>query len=360
VGGDAVADFGTFKINDVIMHGIPKARREEKGTVLPDLTDAAIDLQPQDRSYLNLRMRTTLGGYARPVVESDDEDCPTPALVKGLLNGTEDLVASSRAIAQLMHEKQAGISSPGLLLVVEGELDGDKALLIAKIEHEQGMRVELTENAAGQRVFEAEFLKNLIFGQNTKVFKVGVFSDVDESDRLRGHVVDIQQQSHGVALFFVNRVLGCEFTQRADVLTERFKRTAEKWINTQISDPERQATYEIAILSELKKPSATIAVGGFAQEHIADADERESFLSVMESAGLPKAPMPKDTALIESSIRRVKIQTKRNATILVPPDMKDDGSLTIEDRDDDNRAQITILDEISSMGGASGRKSASS
>jgi hypothetical protein len=49
---DPVPDFGTFKIKKVIMHRVPKARRDEKATVLPELSEAPIELEAKDRSYL--------------------------------------------------------------------------------------------------------------------------------------------------------------------------------------------------------------------------------------------------------------------------------------------------------------------
>ena len=342
------------------MHRVPKARRDEKATVQPELSEAPIELEAKDKSYLDLRMRATLGGYARPVVESPDEDSPTPELVKGLLTGGKDLVAASREIAMRLHERQPSVSSEGLLLVIEGTLDGKKAVLISKIEHEQGMRVEPSTTKDGKRTFKAQYLRDLIFSQSTKVYKVGVFTGTDEAKLLRGYVVDVQQTAHGAAHFFVHTVLGCVFTQRPDVLTEKFKTTAEKWINKQIKDPEKKATYEIALLADLQSPKKTLSVSSFAQQHIADSDDRDSFLSSMQSAGVPKTSMPKDTALIAGSIRRFKVQTKRNATIMVPPEMYADGTLSILDRDDDARSEITVIDEISGMSGASGRPENSS
>jgi hypothetical protein len=168
-------------------------------------------------------------------------------------------------------------------------------------------------------------------------------------------VVDEQQSAHGVAEFFVNDFLGCQFTQRADMLTEKVFRTTEKWIRKSVADPELQAEYEIALLAEMQSAKNQISVEAFAQNHIRSEDDRMSFQAALESAGVPTSPITKDLALISSSIRRVKVDTRRNATVLVPPEMHEDGTFKITDLND-GRSEITIVDEIRSMSGASGQK----
>lgn len=53
----------------------------------------------------------------------------------------------------------------------------------------------------------------------------------------------------------------------------------------------------------------------------------------------------------------MKVQTLRGATVLVPPDMYEDGALTVEELDDGLSA-VTITDHITAMTGAGGPKPA--
>ena len=52
----------------------------------------------------------------------------------------------------------------------------------------------------------------------------------------------------------------------------------------------------------------------------------------------------------------MKFQTGRGATVLVPPTMYEDGSVSVEGTDESENSQITITDKISSISGAGGPK----
>lgn len=351
-----MADFSSFSIDQVIMHHVPQATKNNKATSLPVYSEAVIDLDPRELTYLNGRMRGTLGGYARPVVEDQPAGSPVPGLVRELLADPSLLVQNSIAITQRLHETQPAISPVGLALVVLGKVGSEAAVLISKVEHEQGMRVDQTQNAEGLRTYKAEYLNDLIFGQKTRVFKSGVFlASALQRRLLRGHVVDEQQGSHGVAEFFVSDCLGCTFTQRADVLTEKLFKATEKWIRKSVPDPELQAEYEIALLAEMQSSKKKLSTALFAQDHIKTEDDRISFLAAVEAAGVPGSPINKDITLISSSIKRIKVDTQRNATVLVPPEMYQDGTFQITHLDDGN-SEIVVVDEIKGMSGASGQR----
>lgn len=351
-------DFGTLTISEVILHRVPSGRRDDTGPDEIDYSEAPIALGTLDRGFIELRLRETLGGMARPVVEDKEVDSTSPKLIHGLLANTGDIVADSAELARSLHRKQKWMSSVGLVMVLRGSVDKESCLIVAKMEHEEGMRVQAT-TVNGKRTYKAEYLKDLILGQGTKVFKIGVFaaSGVTESGALRGHVVDVQQGGGGVADYFVE-FLGCQFTQRSDVQTEQFFKTTQSFIaRSTRGEPETTAEYEIALLSEMQNQARRISPEHFAQRHI-KAEHRDEYLSKIQAAGLPVRGFTKDTGLVSSSIRRVKIQTGRGATVLVPPPMYEDGSVTVQATDEPESSQIIITDKISSISGASGPKRA--
>lgn len=349
-----MADFGTFTINQIIMHHVPRAGLGDRSAAPIQLSEAPVEVAQQDRIYIQSRMRKALAsGYARPVVEAPDEGSPTPALVKDLLRKKGDLVASSQAVAQRLRDCQPGISPDGLLVMVVGTLaTTTRCVLIAKVEHEEGVRVQQA-TVSGKLTYKTEYLKDLIFGAGTRVFKVGVFAEVDAHEMLRGHVVDTQQTQHGIASFFRGGVLGCQFLERADVLTQRFLDATEKWIK-RVTDPERQARYEVALLAEIQSAAKSISVPAFASQHL-EPEDQDFFLSAMEGADV-RGIVPKDTSLVGSRIRRVKVQTVRNASVFVPTEMYEDGSVTISRDAETNISDIHLRDEVRSVTGASGPK----
>lgn len=345
-------DFGTFTIKTSIMHHVPRKARQGDPSSLVTLSEAVITLTTLDAAYLERRIKTTLGGYARPVIEDSSLGSPTPTLAKELIGGAESLVAHSQVIANTLHQSQPWMSPEGLLLVCQGSLSGANCVLIAKVEHEEGVRVEQTRNADNKLTYKAEYLRDLIFGEGTEVFKVGIFSQVADDGRLTGYVVDDQQGRHGVAGFFLNDVLGCQFLERPDVNTQTFFKTAEKWIAS-LNDPEKSARYEVALIAELQSTKVNLNVGSFARNHL-DPEDRDSFIVEAAKAGVSASPIYKDVTLVLSQIKRVKVQTLRNASVFAPPEMLDDGSFSIVTNELTKISEIVIRDEVKSISGASG------
>jgi hypothetical protein len=348
-------DVGTLTITEVILHRVPQGKRNEEAPDAIDYSEAPIQLGNLDRGFIELRLRETLGGRARPVIEDTDEPSSTPDSIRGLLDGTGDLVKDSAELAQALHSKQKWMSSVGLVMVLRGKVDGEACLIIAKMEHEEGMRVQSTV-VNGKRTYKAEYLKDLILGQGTQVFKVGIFaaSGAQPGASLRGDVVDVQQGGGLVAEYFVE-FLGCKFVQRSDVQTQQFFKTTQSYINQATKgDPETTAEYEIALLSEMQNRAQNISPEQFAKRHM-KPEHQDPYLAKVTAAGLPVRGFNKNTSLVSSSIRRVKFQTGRGATVLVPPLMYEDGSVSVENEDEED-ATISIRDKITGISGASGPK----
>lgn len=351
-------DHGSFQIGDVIMHAVPGGRLRPSTTVDVVLADVPIELDSNSKSYLESRIRVMLTTYARPVVEDFSIPSDTPRLVKDMLSERGDIVAHSQNIAKTLHAVQSPSAPEGLLLFIRGTLSNRPCCVIAKIEREEGIKVELVKREDKKVTFSTQYLKDLIFGQATEVYKIGAFHDVESDDRLIGHAADAQQSSRGVATYFLERVLGCRFAEASDVATQRFYKSIQKYIGT-VTDPVKAARYEVALLSEMQSQRTNLSVNSFARAHI-DLDDRETFRKLLEREGVVNAPFTKDVTLIESSIVRVKIQTSRHATVLAPPDMYHDGSLTITRSDGSEVSQILISDRVTSFSGASGKLNARS
>jgi hypothetical protein len=352
--GDEMTDFGSFKITEVIMHQIPGGR-DDAGQGI-DYSEAPIELRAVDRGFIEGQLRKTLGGYARPVVEDEDEESPTPEIVRELLSDAGDLVRDSSTLADEIVNRQKWVSPSGLLMVIRGTVDAGDCLVIAKMEHQEGMRVQRAETADGKKTFRAEYLRELILGENTKVFKAGAFAAADAArgTALTGQVVDDQQGGGHVAGYFVG-FLGCKFTEKPDVLTEKLFKETQRFIRRVTkNDPELAAEYEIALLAEMQNQGRRVSAQRFANTHL-QPEHRDDYIARVREAGVPAREFSKDITLIAASIRRLKVQTGRGATVFVPPEMYEDGSVTVEQLDGED-SQITVTDRITGMTGASGPK----
>ncbi|WP_328859298.1 nucleoid-associated protein [Williamsia herbipolensis] len=336
------------------MHPIPKGRATEASEAIL-YSEAPISLNEDDRTFIQRRLRQSLAGYSRPVVEDPHLASGVPAMIKELLTSSENLVAHSCKIAESLYKEQKAVSPGGLVMTVVGTVSSRRCLVIAKMEHQEGMRVEQATNDDGQRTYKAEHLRDLILGDGTRVFKVGAFSARD-ADSFDGYVVDDQQRFGGVAEYFVS-FLGCQFREQADVQTETFLTAAQKFITQRTrNDPEANAQYEIALLAEMQSGSKMIRSEDFAAAHLR-AEDQDLFLGVLRDEGLPTKSFSKDTALIKAKIRRLRITTERGADVYAPPEMFQDGSLSVE-RQDGDTSLIQLRDTVKQMGGASGKRQA--
>lgn len=335
------------------MHPVPNGQGSEDESQL-EYSEAPIELNAEDGAFIQRRLRQSLSRYARPVVEDKDVASQVPEMVRELLVSSNSLIEHSRVIARNLYLKQKWSSPGGLVMTVIGEHTGVRCVVIAKMEHQEGMRVEQTKNAQGLRTYKAEHLKDLILGDGTRVFKLGLFS-ASGQDLLDGHVVDDQQRFGGVADYFIE-FLGCRFRQKPDVVTERFFKTAQKFIsNRSQGDPEKNATYEIALLAEMQSSSTAIQPEQFAADHL-EEDDQDLFLQNLHDAGVPTNSFRKDNTLVKSKIRRMRITTDRGADVYAPPEMHADGSVAIESSND-GPSIITVRDNVKRISGASGKRS---
>lgn len=345
-------DYGRLVVGDVIMHSIARPPGQTGGTATVRYSEAPLEWESVDRGFLQQKLRSALAS-ARQVREVVEEECPTPDLIRRHFAGGGDLIADSRVIADRVVAAQRWNSSDGLLMLVEATLPGERCLVVTKLEHEQGMQIVQVSNAAGLRTYRAQYLRDLILGQGTKVFKIGAFPESGAaSTLLEGDVVD--EQNRGVAWYFRLKVLGCDFLEQADVLTQRFFTVAQRWIN-QRKDPEKRARYEMALLTEMQSASTSLSTARFAEQHV-DRDEADEFIATMGQNAVPARNFAKDVKHIAGEIRRVKVQTRRGATVFVPPEMYDDGSFEVSRDEVGGSSTLSIHDEVLSMKGASGRR----
>jgi hypothetical protein len=347
--------YAGLAIKSVVMHQI--VRKSSASDASPVLSDVAAPLDDANRAFIQEQIRKTLGSYARPIVE-DEGTSPVPEVVRGYLANPEtDPLVLSQELAKRLQDVQHTMSPGGIFVVAEASLDGMRAMLIAKLEHEQGVRASPTQLADGHTTFGIELLKDLLFTTGSKVFKVALFvAEKSSQNALSGVVVDRQMAGSSVAHFFLSTFLGCKFAERADLLTQRFHDGAQSWING-IKDPEKRGRYEVALLSELQSNHAVLSVNRFAQGHL-DVEDRDDFVHGMQGTAVPLRDFDKDVALIKSKISRLKLETEAGITVLAPPESVEDGTVLIEANADETTT-VTVRDRVTKMSGHSAQSKTS-
>ncbi len=315
-------DLGRLRVDRVIVHEVPQRLLYETP---PDLVLSDVE-SPIDRglrNYFKEKISTSLSSAAYRVAFDPNSTSPVPSLVYDYLGAAVvDFVDISQKMAQHLLECQSGVSPGGLLTVIATNLEGKRALAILKLEKEAAVRLQQT-SVGGKRTFSMEHLRQLMLGDRTKVFKIGLFRQTGAGlDTIEGEVSDKQrgyQPTSEVAEFFLRRFLGCILIDAPDITTKRFFEVAQEFINERIQEPDRKARYQIALLSEMESQRSFLDIHRFAKDHLPTA-ERQEFINFLSEHDVPSVRFEKDTQLVKAHLHRIQLDFESGIAVLAVPE----------------------------------------
>ncbi len=309
-------NFADLVIHRLIAHEVP--RTESSGG--PALSDEDRAPDTKIENFFRERITSSLNESGIDVVFDPSADMTVKDGIEELLSEPKHLVVVSQTLARRLYSVQNRQNTAGLLVIAVGTIQNRPAVCVLKLEHEEGIRVvELSEK--GVHTFNLEYLNTLVLTKRTRVFKVGLFVAAEPT---YARVSDEQfgrGSNRGVADFYLRVFLGCRFAAAPEVQTDRFLRSAQEFINEDVTDPEKRARYEQALLAELNSKDDGIRPRQFAEKHIDTTDERHQFVTRVENAGLPADLIPKSLALIGNTIKRIQMSFANGTTITAHPDL---------------------------------------
>lgn len=336
-------DFGDLVIEQAIVHVVPQRRRADPTDSI-QLSEAPCQLNNDVRTALQARLRGVLASTGREIVEDPDSKSSLPDYVHAFLTGETNLVDVSVELVHLLRSSQSGVNSAGLLLVADARLGGVHSLLIVKLEQETGMQA--TETVVnGLRTFDMKYLADLLFTEKSKIHKVALFSeDGISEDRIEGWAAD-RQLSGRMAAFFLERFLGCRQKNEPREVTRRFHDATTEWINSYIVDPDIRINYLLAVLAELQSPTSVLNPVAFAQQHL-DILHRDAFIEHLQAVDVPSRTFDKDTELLDSRLKNMRVGFANGAFIVAPVNIEDDlVGMALEDRGD-GTTSVTITGTV--------------
>ncbi|MGV3720553.1 MAG: nucleoid-associated protein [Actinomycetota bacterium] len=342
----------TLRVTDVIVHQVPKKVSGEMEPPL-GLSEAASSITSELGQYIRERVIKSLTASAFDVVADENALAVVPDEILAFLSSSGgDLVERSLVIAKHLYAVQDGNNPAGLLCVAAATVNGRRTLAILKLEMEQAVRLE-TARVGGRSTFDLTLLRDLVLNNHTRVFKAALFQRQDGDGPLIGLVSDKQRGSDPrspMANFFLSQFLGCKLADTPNVRTRDFYTLVEQFINEHVTDPERQARYHMALLTELTNSEETVAPEEFASSHFEGSDSRQFTANLNESGFEAYEPFVKDVHLVEKRLRRVQVEFSNGVTVIAP--------LEVMERDvlretlADGRLRLEITDSVKQFRGA--------
>jgi hypothetical protein len=313
----------TVQVRRVIFHDIPKKVRGSEAQ--PTLSEIETAVAPAQANHLRRRLVRALGSKSAFDVElKPDSASPVPALIRGYAASRRQpsqFVEMSQQLAHALFEHQTGAMSAGLLSVMDCAVDGRPAVMILKLEREEGAQLEQSERD-GRRTYEMSVLENLVLTDGTRLFKSAVFLRAgSDPDDFEGRACD-DQRSFGstdeLAQFWM-RFLGCVLREEPRVSTKRFYEIALRYVNDVVDDPVEKNTIYEHVVSELKSQKKHFSPKGFIEDYL-PPEHQQTFTSFLDEHHVPLRQFALDVSAIERRLRRRSFHTVKGVTVSVPVD----------------------------------------
>jgi hypothetical protein len=335
------------------MHQVSKAARGAENRFETTLTDEPIQLSGADRTFITNRFIKTLSGRGIPIIEDASIASPVPSNIRGSWMPNSNLVSLSKQMATHLAEVQPASALECLLVIATATLGGDELLLLAKIEHQEAMRLEPSTNASGNAIFSVERLTDLVFGDTSRIYKIAVmFRSQSAPGPLAGEIVD-EQNGMGFATYFIGTFMGMRLREEPAVLTERFLETMNRAINRSTLSPEARLGAQSSLISEIASNRPNIEPERFIREYIPVGNGSE-IKQLASDEGAPLVNFRKDTQRIKSRIGRMRLDMSNGVHVVAPPEAVGDGKdVSILQTEDGDVITITggRLENIKSSGG---------
>ena len=310
----------TLHIRHLIIHDVPNARVSPGER--PTLSETETELDARRIHHLKNRLVSAIGSRsAYDIIFLPDTVSPVPDTVRNFTTRFDlrHFVTQSQTIANSLYEMQFGTISSGLLAIMDAVMERRAAVVILKIERQEGFQLQLAERN-GLHTFAISVLDNLVLTEGTRLFKAALFRRTGTGDDdIEGAACDSQKSvatADDVAKFWL-RFLGCELTERPRVRTTRFFETVMGFINEAITDPVEKNTVYEHLVSELKSERRTMSPRSFMEDYM-PGPLRVPFRRHFEAANIPMTQFSKDVEDISRQLRRRSFTTRRGVTITAP------------------------------------------
>lgn len=248
--------------------------------------------------------------------------------VKRLVDGDDVVyINASKGAARKLAEEQKSRSIPGGVIVVfsgSAGVPSQRMVGIIKAEVHNGF---LREKAADGKA-TLKFLKNLMLTAQTKLYKIGLFLEVnpdapgDIAAGWAGYLYDetlTVANKYDAAQYFYEGFLGFTFPESSARQTKQFHDLTKGFIQSMNLPEEDKITMHNALVTYLKadqKP--TVGIVDFAFTYFGDDVVQEAYRAHMISGGFPENAVNKDTTDVDRVLRMRRLTFRNKVRVIAP------------------------------------------
>jgi hypothetical protein len=333
--------YATLKVLHVIFHDVPRHKQHP-----PTLAEATTAVSTSHITHLREKLTKVLRStHAYSVLFDIATTSVVPAEVRTYTAkpSLDAFVPMSQQVAQSLWEHHTGGVSPGLLCVLDVQVNSRRGVALMKLEREEGARLELGENKEGKKAFSMSMLDNLVMTDGTRLYKSALFVRTEDDDDFHAICCDDQSRvtaSSDMARFWLE-FLGCRVILDSKVATERFYEATLRFINEHVADPIKKNDLYEHLHSQLKSNQKQFVPKSFIAEYV-PGDLRQPLTAHLKAVDAPLTAFTKDLADIEGRIKRYSYRTKQGAIVTVPSDK-------VADLVDVKAHSIVVKDEVTSI-----------
>lgn len=315
--GEGMTDYSSLRLWDIVMHQVTVNPEKGGQKFVALTTDAPVTLATEDRRLITKRFTLALAKGGSPVIQDTDSPSPVPAFIRSLWDDDEDYVEVTRKVAHHLAQIQPLTSGPGLLVIARAGLTDDENILVAKVEHQEAMRIEPRLNDAGQRVIDVQRLKELVFGDAAKIYKIALLSKSASSlGSLAGDLAD-DQNGAAIAAYYLGKFMGMKMRDEPAVLTERYLHGMGSVINASTLSPEEKADVQSALLADLRSNATQIDLKAFIRTHVPVQHQRDLGNKAAE-LGITGTSFTKETSRVRKKLERLRLDLSNDVHIVAP------------------------------------------
>lgn len=308
-------DTALLSISETIVHDVPKHKRGEENAQVEYSTRESV-LNDDLKLFFKGKVTEAVNLKGFKVVFDPATTSPVPDIIQCLIRqGDDSIVEPSKRVSKHLLDIQTGCNPPGIVVLIRGLVNGQRVIVIMKLERDEGARLRKDEEL---HFIDIESVRDLMLTKKTRLFKVGVFFDrtAFHAD-FDGYVCDNQisaDSAPGMAKFFLNQFLGCQLYDDTRKLTREFYEATKDFI-VHVENPIRRATYYEHLLSYMNRPGGAIDPREFAVTHFEEED-RHPYEEHLTRHNVQTTPFQKDVELVKTHITKMMIDFENDISII--------------------------------------------